>query len=551
MSTPTGAGYGFVGSTFGETDLVSPYLKMYDIPKSEVQAIKPPDPFSATAEGEGWNNVVIGATNYYGELPQNTDPQLMSMLTSEKLDPSQVRVAAQLRQSNAQAQKNISRLAEISNASTKTFNSFSAKVREDSGKYGNYYNRKKLQDYQKFEKMLGALPSAASGYDLTNRDGLRFSVTLDGLLTAAKQAGVEESELERLAQDGSIVVSEDGTVLVNPTSDSFRLNEGDFIQSDKWTNIIDSQARPTQSISEGGMTEDGAYYDKESSKRLIADQYAKTLLPHIFSAKDFSRISVNKDGTIDVKSREVELETPALNYAQEADFEIIGDNRVSAEDAKSIFSQMFEYGANQEGFTRHTSSTPRGRSGGFGNVSKTYSPASMIDETDNTKPLQSIPSGYTVVTYNQGSQKYEKQVANPGVSYSVSVKVPVDVSLPEAGGKINLNNFIIGDDREIYVRGNVKPENVDMFDPQSLLTQYRAKGLLGSRSESTTEFIKLAGNLSTMISEVDSQMKLSEAYPDITNPKERMIRFIMDGDTLRSEQLAGGRSAAQGALSGF
>jgi len=498
MSSPTGAGYGFVGSVFGETDIVSPYLAM--LPKQEQQkpqTFKTGDAFAVTTNEQYKNNYLQSQLDSYNQAEYNS-PEAINLMKSNEVLPEQAGLVTGLSRNKKNHEAALTRLADVFNQSNNVFNQYSLKANEYSSDFNNIPNQRKLESYQRASSLLSSLSEIdGSSKQNIHREGRFYTVLTP---QASEQvAEMYKDILPSLIYNRSVILDEDGTMIVDATGKDFTLNEADFVSSKNWRAISENVAIPFSDISSG--REVGNVYFTRGNRSMIADQYGTLIKNNFFSPSASDNIGIRKDGTATFNpNAEYQLSQPSIYLAQELGVDVNESGYVSAEDAQRIYEKAFEHGSAQAGYSR--SSTERASSTGGSGATDELNPVPKMQRLDGKDiPFASIEAG-DAANFPEGLSSNAKKIEKPvGVSSAISISPKRDavIEIPQTKGKMRVSDIAISEDGRVYFKGAIATEGRGAFDVQSDIRTYQDKGLMGSDSDGVTRFIemdtKIASNM--------------------------------------------------------
>ena len=505
MSSPTGAGYGFVGSVFGETDIVSPYLAM--LPKQEQQkpqTFKTGDAFAVTTNEQYKNNYLQSQLDSYNQAEYNS-PEAINLMKSNEVLPEQAGLVTSLSRNKKNHEAALTRLADVFNQSNNVFNQYSLKANEYSSDFNNIPNQRKLESYQRASSLLSSL-SEIDGLSKQNihREGRFYTVLTP---QASEQvAEMYQDILPSLISNGSVILDEDGTMIVDATGKDFTLNEADFVSSKNWKAISEGITIPFRDVSDARPL--GEVYFSNGSRSMIADQYGTLIKNHFFSPNASDNIRIKKDGTavFDPKA-EYQLSQPSIYLAQNLGIDADEFGRVSAADAQRIYEKAFEHGSAQAGYSRSESRRPINE-GGSGATDELNPVAKMQKDpkTGQEKFFTTIDAKQAAVASPKDTEENKEKdfVGNDkeitvGAAISVTPKSDRVVEIPGTAGKMRISDFAISEDGKIYFKGAIAREGRGMFDVQSDIRTYQDKGLMGSESDGVTKWIEMNPEIASNI----------------------------------------------------
>ena len=497
----TGAGFGFVGSTFGEVDVVSPYVQRaaqegrpVEMPRAE--PIELPD---AKAVNDTHQTMLDNAITGYTEWQTSGEVFSTEMAAGQGAATiDEQRKFNRLAKEKTNKRTAIQRLAERYNKSNKLYEELYSEIGNAQSQYYTSHNKEVIANYLDGLDFLN---------DMQNEE--KISVTNFGSNSYYAIKADDETR-ERLDLLG-VKPTEEGDILyVESNSRAFSLNESDFISGEKPSEVAKSVKVPFKDETEGRNRKDGSGY-KYRGKFVDMDRFRSAMAYEVFvNIEQF-----NEEAALLGLTRTGEIQATRLGISPNE------DGLYKIEEAEKVLDVMVEFAANQHGFKEEdiTSEAPKRATGG--GKADSLNPNSKLskDKDGNIVPFVGA----------EDDEVYGGDAFKAEGTISIDAKKAILSISNFKGGKLDVTD-IATDEKEIYVKGSAVTEKGGAFDEvnSEIRAELFEKGILGSETSAETKWIKLDA-------EAYSQLRSQLNIDGESNPRKAIRSYIKENDTFRTQ----------------
>jgi hypothetical protein len=528
MSSPTGAGYGFVGSVFGETDIVSPYLAM--LPKETQQPAElkiPTQSFALSGSAELASLMASSSVQSHGRV--FGDPNYIAARAKGSVAPEQYDDFMRTLNADEQFKKESQAVVELTDKNIQQLSQAQKIVSEDRGDFNNPVNRKYVQSLEVNNAFLANVLRGQESEASTINSRYAIFSSIGDIERAVQSLGITDDNeilayVDRLEEQGALRYDKSSNqFIIDPRSESFIYDERNILTVQDFAKISQKLDLPTETVSDGRM-EDGVYYNKERSKKILPKNLG--LLVSEVTFQNYSRYGIANDGSINIKDVDsVELSQVALSYALDRKLieegDVVDGSYVQGDKAKEIYDAFYDLTASRQGFEKHESKMPRG---GFGPGSRRGTEAtSLLDEFGN--PIPVIPA--TEIATRGGQIGVGNVVVRNGATPKAR---DIGISIPTTNKTMQLRHIVVAENGDIYMKGALSSEQMDIFTSQKEKFQkLYLEGILSSTSSTETNYIPVKG---AMISEIATGLEITH-YDN--NPAVAIRKWAAENDKLRAD----------------
>ena len=509
MSSPTGAGYGFVGSVFGETDIVSPYLAM--LPKETQQPAElkiPTQSFALSGSADLASLMAAKSVQSHGR--SFGDPNYVAVKAKGSVSPEQYDEFMKTLAADEQFKKESAAVTTLTDENNKQLSQARKVVSEDRGNFNNPFNRKYVQSLEVNNAFLANVLRGQESEASTINSRYAIVSSNNDVVRAIASLGITSDEevaayIEKLENQGALSYDQSSErFIIDPRSESFIYDERNIAAVQDFAKIAQKLDLPTETTSDGRI-EDGVYYNRERSKKILPKNLG--LLVSEVTFQNYSRYGIANNGSINIKDGDsVELSQVALSYALDRKLieegDVVDGSYVQGDKAKEIYDAFYDLTASRQGFEKHESKMPRG---GFGSGSRSGIEVTSLLDADN-KPISAIPSADLSTAVGQiGAAPINVRNAVTVTAKDVALDIPV------GDKKMQISHVVVADDGKVFVKGALRPTTISLFDQEVDLQPLVAKGILTSTSSAETRYIPATAS---MLSQITTGLKITDYDPN-------------------------------------
>jgi hypothetical protein len=526
MSSPTGAGYGFVGSVFGETDIVSPYLAM--LPKETQQPAElkiPTQSFALSGSAELASLMASSSVQSHGRV--FGDPNYIAARAKGSVAPEQYDDFMRTLNADEQFKKESQAVVELTDKNIQQLSKAQKIVSEDRGDFNNPVNRKYVQSLEVNNAFLANVLRGQESEASTINSRYAIFSSIGDIERAVQSLGITDDNeilayVNRLEEQGALRYDESSNqFIIDPRSESFIYDEKNILTVQDFAKISQKLDLPTETVSDGRM-EDGVYYNKERSKKILPKNLG--LLVSEVTFQNYSQYGIANDGSINIKdSDSVELSRGALFYALDRKLieegDVVDGSYVQGDKAKEIYDAFYDLTASRQGFEKHESKMPRG---GFGSGSRSGIEVTSLLDADN-KPISAIPSADLSTAAGQvGAAPINVRNAVTVTAKDVALDIPV------SDKKMQISHVVVADDGRVFVKGALRPTTTTILEQKIELQPLVAQGILTSTSSAETKYIPATAS---MLSQITTGLKITDYDP---NSAIAIRKWVAENDKARA-----------------
>lgn len=512
----TGAGFGFVGSTFGEVDVVSPYVQRaaQEGEQAEMPRVEEGDiPDVSAVDGVHQKALDAGLSDFH---KWSTSPEIFAQtlaLSGGATNPEEYKLLTKVNNERTSKTRALERLAANLENSNKLYTELAPQIKDSQSNYFIHQNKEVLRKY-------------ADGWDFLNEmlEDEKMIVTSFGSNNyyAIKADEDARGELESLGVE--ITKEEDGILYVESDSRAFSLSEDDFISGDNPAKVAESVKVPFVDKKEGSKSADGSYY-RSGNKYVDMPKLRSVMAYNVF-------VNTDKFNNDDVKS--LELTSTGKIQATKLEIEPDGNGFYSREDAERVLEEMVKYSSDQNGFKKETS---EGEAPEKDRASKT-------DSLNATPKLSDGGEEGAIPFTGAGDDDVFKGVGFKAEN-AISIKATkARIFIPGFSGSNLIVTDIATDGNKIFIKGSTRSEAVGIFgaDKEYAAGLYEA-GITKSQTSSETKWIPLEVEA---LSQLQTQLGIESDSP---NAREAMLDYLRTSDTSRTKDTSEDKSdeGAEGA----